>query len=343
MPLDQPNPSHRSRHFFTFADPASPGRVTVKARKLGPRTSSFYDTVISPDSERDLLVSDAGGVKNILPRDHRRDPREHKRNINLDDRMLAYLLIIEKLQRSTSKDGLACYWTPKCLGLLRRFYENGRINPTDGHWGKPAWIYVDGRPHLLLAEGFYALIGSLQQRHWEFETCLGSNGGRSPLFCVSEQPLDSELVVSLSPLNDIIPLSFEECERIFVLPMNESDAEKAKKREKAEKFQNDLKVRKERLHLWKHGDKNVAEELKAIANKHLGEGNRGDVFSHAPSLRGPLNSHPLQTTSDFTAQMQLPTAMEVADIIALLPPTAENLETLQKSVESFRKRVFKRK
>ena len=217
-----------SRIKLTFRSPAPPGYVTVKSRKIDAPEEALRDGRASvPDGVS--VVTSVGEVRNIVPHEPTAGQNAYKQPLVLDDRMLAIILIYHHLGHRTSSSQR---WSNKALGMLPRFHAHGKLNTHFGHLGRCAWVYVDGAPHMLLANSSYALVGNFPL---DGPTATLRDDETLPLFSVSERPFPLGLLDDNRPLDQLIALSHAEYLQIFVEARSFRAVDKAKKRARVER------------------------------------------------------------------------------------------------------------
>lgn len=150
---------HHHKYLLTFSDPAPEGRITVKGIRL-QHTHTVYDIITKPNRYKNKIIEEFKRLREIIPQERLEDGSEVKRKLVFDDRMLACLLITMRLDRYGGGIGGRSkqWWTPESLARLPRFDARGQIDPSYGHVGNFAWVYVDGLPRLLIAHGFYRSV-----------------------------------------------------------------------------------------------------------------------------------------------------------------------------------------
>ncbi|KAL9051323.1 MAG: hypothetical protein Q9162_006077 [Coniocarpon cinnabarinum] len=214
---------------LTFKNPAPPGCITVQARKLDAPPKHERDKIKGPLEEFEDLIEQVGQLKMIVPRGPTKERGSSKRQYVLDDRMLAVMLIFEKLGKLPQEGDP---WTSESMSLLPRFYSDGTVDIHYGHLGKCAWVYVDGKCHIVLANSMYALVGDMDIPG---STSALNDDGKLPLFSVSEQPFPFELLGGNWPLDQLTNLTYDDYVKLFVQPRDRAAIKKAKMRNEVER------------------------------------------------------------------------------------------------------------
>ena len=220
---------------LTLRDPAPPGYVTVKTIQLDGPYNEVCDGLV-PSSRleqfhKDHRINNMDMLAAILPRERNDEDDEYdgKRDYILDDRSIG--IVLARTWTGRIEVAHKEPWTSRKLGLLPRFHHDGKINVWEGHWGLPAWVNVDGRPRIIVANAHYALTGGLEL---ENKTTRRSDNETLPTFMVTEDSFPPTYFKDEVPLDERLDIQYNEYIKLFVEPRSPAAARKAKMRKDAE-------------------------------------------------------------------------------------------------------------
>ena len=135
------------------------------------------------------------------------------KRILLDDLSISWAFALKKITKTPEHK-----WNLENLSFLPRFTKWANIDPTLGHYGKPALVRVDGKLYPLIVKGQYILMGNLVKSFdRSSHVCLQGISVNVPFLVLDEEVDPLQLKPEdRRPFDDYFDLTEDQYRELFV-------------------------------------------------------------------------------------------------------------------------------